>query len=257
MNPADHVTLRTLCDFYYSAQVYDSVISLTDHYLAEIDPDRKSIGQLNGMAHYVTGDYKQAIDRLKRNTALGDSTYTTTYFLGMSYYASKLYYDATRWLGLAYELAPQTDVNLLLFYGTSLSRTYDRKKGIEILNEGVEYIGSLEEMLFDFDLSLADAHRRSNAPSKAIEYSQSAWKRRPQTYSVLYNIAIMYDEMEEYDSALTYYERFLKTAPREVDVDSGPANQSELEQMTTTQIFYKAAAQRVRELKKTMFLKME
>ena len=257
MNPADHVTLRTLCDFYYSAQVYDSVISLTDHYLAEIDPDRKSIGQLNGMAHYVTGDYKKAIDRLKRNTALGDSTYTTTYFLGMSYYASKLYYDAIKWLELAYELAPQKDVNLLLYYGTSLSRTYDRKKGIEILNEGVEYIGSLEEMLFDFDLSLADAHRRSNAPSKAIEYYQSAWKRRPQTYSVLYNIAIMYDEMEEYDSALTYYERFLKTAPREVDVDSGPANQSELEQMTTTQIFYKAAAQRVRELKKTMFLKME
>jgi tetratricopeptide (TPR) repeat protein len=175
----------------------------------------------------------------------------------MSYYASKLYYDAIKWLELAYELAPQKDVNLLLYYGTSLSRTYDRKKGIVILNEGVEYIGSLEEMLFDFDLSLADAHRRSNAPSKAIEYYQSAWKRRPQTYSVLYNIAIMYDEMEEYDSALTYYERFLKTAPREVDVDSGPANQSELEQMTTTQIFYKAAAQRVRELKKTMFLKME
>lgn len=166
MNPADHVTLRKLCDFYYSVKGYESVISLTDQYLTEIDPDRKTIGQLNGMAHYVTGDYKKAIDRLKRNTALGDSTYTTTYFLGMSYYASRLYYDAIKWLGLAYELAPQTDVNLLLYYGTSLARTYDRKKGIEILNEGVGYIGSLEEMLFDFDLSLADAHHRSNAPSK-------------------------------------------------------------------------------------------
>ena len=255
MNPADHVTLRKLCDFYYSVKGYGSVISLTDQYLTEIDPDRKTIGQLNGMAHYVTGDYKQAIDRLKRNTALGDSTYTTTYFLGMSYYASKLYYDATRWLGKAYELAPQTDVNLLLYYGTSLARTYDRKKGIEILNEGVGYIESLQEMLFDFDLSLADAHHRNNAPSKAIGYYQSAWKRQPETYSVLYNIAIMYDEMEEHESALIYYERFLKTAPPEADVDSGPANRTELEQMTTTQIYYKAAAQRVQELKKTMFFK--
>ena len=254
-DPADHLALRNLSDFFYSIKDYDYVISRTEEYLNEIDPDRTSIGQLNGMAHYVTGDYKKAIDRLKRNTALGDSTYTTTYFLGMSYYASKLYYDAIKWLELAYELAPQTDVNLLLYYGTSLARTYDRKKGIEILNEGVEYIGSLEEMLFDFDFSLADAHHRNNAPSKSIGYYQSAWKRQPETYSVLYNIAIMYDEMEEHDSALTYYERFLKTAPPEVDVDSGPANRSELEQMTTTQIYYIAAAQRVRELKKSMFLK--
>ncbi|NLY24102.1 MAG: tetratricopeptide repeat protein [Bacteroidales bacterium] len=110
-------------------------------------------------------------------------------------------------------------------------------------------------MLFDFDLSLADAHHRNNAPSKAIGYYQSAWKRQPETYSVLYNIAIMYDEMEEHESALIYYERFLKTAPPEADVDSGPANRTELEQMTTTQIYYKAAAQRVQELKKTMFFK--
>ena len=254
-DPADHLALRNLSDFFYSIKDYETVISRTEEYLNEIDPDRTSIGQLNGMAHYVTGDYKQAIDRLKRNTALGDSTYTTTYFLGMSYYASRLYYDATRWLGLAYELAPQTDVNLLLYYGTSLARTYDRKKGIEILNEGVGYIESLQEMLFDFDLSLADAHHRNNAPSKAIGYYQSAWKRQPETYSVLYNIAIMYDEMEEHESALIYYERFLKTAPPEADVDSGPANRTELEQMTTTQIYYKAAAQRVQELKKTMFFK--
>jgi tetratricopeptide (TPR) repeat protein len=119
----------------------------------------------------------------------------------------------------------------------------------------VEKIESMQEMLFDFDLSLADAHHRTNAPSKAIEYYQSAWKRQPETYSVLYNIAIMYDEMEEHDSALIYYERFLKTAPPEVDVDSGPVNRSEPEQMTTTQIYYKAAAQRVEELKKAMFFK--
>lgn len=175
----------------------------------------------------------------------------------MSYYASKLYFDATKWLGLAYDLALQKDVNLLLYYGTSLARTYDRKKGIEILNEGVEMIEKMQEMLFDFDLSLADAHHRSNAPSKAIDYYQSAWKRRPQTYSVLYNIAIMYDEMEELESALTYYKRFLKTAPADADVDSEPANQSDLEQMTTTQLFYKAAAQRVDELQKTLFFGKE
>ncbi len=52
---------------------------------------------------------------------LGDSTYTTTYFLGMSFFAMKRYYEAIRWLALAYEQAPQPDVNLLYYYGTALS----------------------------------------------------------------------------------------------------------------------------------------
>ncbi|MEN6588111.1 MAG: hypothetical protein ABFC30_00390 [Proteiniphilum sp.] len=38
---------------------------------------------------------------------------------------------------------------------------------------------------------------------------------------------------------------------------STPANQSDLEHMTTRQIFYKAAAQRVDELQKTLFFEKE
>lgn len=253
-DPADHLALRNLCDFYYSAQLYDSVIYLTDRYLAEIDPERKTIGQLNGMAHYSSGNYEKAIERLKKNVELGDTTYTTTYFLGMSYYASELYFDATKWLEIAYRQAtPDTDVNLLYYYGTSLSRTFDRKKGIQVLDEGVSKIETLQEMLFDYEVSLADAHHRSKLLSKAIGYYQSAFRRRPQTHSILYNIASIYDEMEDAEGAYTYYERFLKTAPGHLNVNGDPVSQSELEKLTTSELFYRAAAQRVRELQRTRF----
>ncbi|MCE5179399.1 MAG: tetratricopeptide repeat protein [Porphyromonadaceae bacterium] len=253
-DPADHLALRNLCDFYYSIQLYDTVVMLTDRYLSGINPDHKSIGQLNGMALYSSGEYRKAIERLRRNVELKDSSYTTTYFLGMSYYASKLYFDATKWLDIAYGKAtPEPDVNLLYYYGTALSRTFDRKKGIEILNEGVGKIEKIGEMLFDYEVSLAVAHQRSKLLSKAIGYYQSAFKRRPQTHSILYNIASVYDEMEDMEGALSYYERFLKTAPAEFNVNGEPVAQSELEKLTSSELYYRAAAQRVAELQKKRF----
>ncbi len=253
-DPADHLALRNLCDFYYSIQLYDTVVTLTDRYLSGINPDHKSIGQLNGMALYSSGEYRKAIERLRRNVELKDSSYTTTYFLGMSYYASKLYFDATKWLDIAYGKAtPEPDVNLLYYYGTALSRTFDRKKGIEILNEGVGKIEKIGEMLFDYEVSLAVAHQRSKLLSKAIGYYQSAFKRRPQTHSILYNIASVYDEMEDMEGALSYYERFLKTAPAEFNVNGEPVAQSKLEKLTSSELYYRAAAQRVAELQKKRF----
>jgi tetratricopeptide (TPR) repeat protein len=257
-NPADHLAVRNLCDFYYSQQMYDTVVALTDRYLSEIDPDRKTIGQLNGMAHYSSGNYRQAIQRLLHNVELGDSTYTTTYFLGMSYYASKRYFDATKWLEIAYgQTVPEPDINLIYYYGTSLSRTYDRKKGIQILDEGVNMIEKLQEMLFNFEISLADAHHRSKQLSKAISYYQSAFRRHPETPSILYNIASIYDEMADAEGALTYYERFLKTAPGDLNVNGDPVPQSELKKLSTNEIFYRAAAQRVEELQRARFFDQE
>ncbi|MCE5205988.1 MAG: tetratricopeptide repeat protein [Porphyromonadaceae bacterium] len=73
--------------------------------------------------------------------------------------------------------------------------------------------------------------------SKAIGYYQSALKRRPQTHSILYNIASVYDEMEDAEGALSYYERFLKTAPAELNVNGEPVAQNELKKLTSSELF--------------------
>lgn len=253
-DPADHLALRNLSDIYYSLQIYDSVLIRTQRYLEEIDREQTTISQLNGMAHYSAGNYPKAIERLQNNVILGDSTYTTTYFLGMSYYASQRYFEAIRWLALAYEQAPQTDVSLLYHYGTALSRTYDRKKGIAILKEGVEKIESLQEMLYDFDISLAEAYDRSNEPSQAITYYQSAFKRDPDAYLLLYNIALTYDHMMEYESALTYYERFVKNIP-EGKIDTGASSSVPLGERTSIlEMSYRASLHRMDELRRILFL---
>ena len=59
--------------------------------------------------------------------------------------------------------------------------------------------------------------------------------------------------MKDTERALTYYERFLKTAPAQLDVNGSPVAKSELEKLTTTELFYRAAAQRVTELQRDRF----
>lgn len=256
-NPSDYIALSRICEFYYGLGDigYDTVVVMTDKYLKNINENQKTIGQFNGMANYSLGNYKKSIERLNKNLELGDSTYTTVYFLGMSYYGSKLYFDAAKWLEKAYNIKKDRDINLLFYYGSALARTYDRKRGIEVLLEGVDKINKLNDMLFDFDMSLADAYLRSNAPSQAITYYNSALKRRPKTSPILYNIAHAYERMNDYENALSYYRQFLKTAPKGMALNDEPVDKEDLENISSTEAYYRAAYARVKELQEMLFLK--
>ncbi len=252
-NPSDHVATNKLANFYYSAQVYPEAIETTAAYLENINPNQKSVGQLHGMALYSNGDYKDAIKQLALNTQLGDSTYSTSYFLGMSYYASKLYYESIPWLEKAY-LINADDVNLLYYYGTALSRTYNRRRGIEILQEGVDMIEKQEEMLYDFDISFAHAYQANDNYQKAIQYYKSAIKRQPDKSILLYNIAHIYDITKNYKQAIDYYERFLKTKPKDLDI-SKPVGLTEKNSVQKIEFYYYMTSTRISELKEELFFK--
>lgn len=250
-NPSDYIATNKLANFYYSAQLYPEAIETTGAYLENINPNQKSVGQLHGMALYSNGDYKDAIKQLELNTQLGDSTYSTVYFLGMSYYASKLYYESIEWLERAY-LINADDVNLLYYYGTALSRTYDRRRGIEILHEGVDMIERQVEMLYDFDISFAHAYQTNNSYQKAIKYYKSAIKRRPDKAILLYNIAHIYDITKSYKQAIDYYERFLNTKPNDLDI-SQPVGTEGKESVQKIAFYYYMTSKRISKLKEELF----
>ena len=245
-NPSDYIATNKLANFYYSAQLYPVAIETTGDYLENINPYQKSVSQLHGMALYSNGDYKDAIKQLEINTQLGDSTYTTSYFLGMSYYASKHYSDAIPWLEKAY-LIKADDVNLLYYYGTALSRTHDRKRGIEILQEGVDIIEKQMGMMYDFDISFANAYQSSGSQLKAIQYFKSAIKRQPDKTIILFNIARNFDMIMNYKEALDYYERFLKTKPKDLDI-SKAAGSAEIKEY-----YYYLTSNRIQKLKEELF----
>ena len=66
-NPPDYTAVSKLGNIYHAAKYYEEAISVTDNYLTQVNPNQKTIGQLNGMANYAAGNYKKAIERLKEN----------------------------------------------------------------------------------------------------------------------------------------------------------------------------------------------
>lgn len=249
-NPSDHLAVSKLSDIYYAAKFYESVISLTDDYLNNINPNQLQIGLLNGMAKYSDGKFDEAIERLQKNVELGDSSYTTAYFLGMSNYGKQWYYEAVKWLKLAYERNDK-DINIYYYYGTALGRANKQKQAVEILQEGMDMIDEVSAKLFDFEVSMAETYLLTNNP-KAITYYQSAYKRRPDEHSLLYNIARAYDTMKDYKNAIVFYERLLKTAPADLDVASIAFGEDE--KMTTKNFYYILSFRRIKELEEQLFM---
>ncbi|MDO5663669.1 MAG: tetratricopeptide repeat protein [Bacteroidia bacterium] len=253
-NPSDHISLNRICEYFYAMQEegYDTVATMTEKYLNEINPNQISIGQMNGMANYSSGNFDKAIERLKANVELGDSSYTTTYFLGMSNYAKNWYYEAIKWLDMAYNrIRKNKDVNMYYYYGTALGKVKNQKKSVEVLQEGIDMINETSEKLFGFDISMAETYQQSNNP-KAIGYYLSAYKRQSDMHNLLYSIAHAYDTMKDYKNAIIYYERFLKTAPKDIDVNNSSLAESEKIDMRF--FHYINSLKRIKELQEKLFM---
>lgn len=253
-NPSDYIALNRICEYFYAMEEdgYDTVVVMTEKYLNEINPNQLSIGQMNGMANYSSGNFDKAIDRLKANVELGDSSYTTTYFLGMSNYGKSWYFEAVKWLDVAYERNQKNkDVNMYYYYGTALGRVKNVKKSVEVLQQGIDMIDEMSEKLYGFDISMAETYQQANNP-KAIEYYLSAYKRQPDMHNLLYSIAQAYDTMNNYKNAINYYERFLKTAPKDIDVASFAL--AEGQKMDMKNFYYIVSFRRVQELKEKLFM---
>lgn len=251
-NPADHLAVSKLGNLYIAAKFYDAAIEVTDNYLLQVNDEQKTIGQLNGMAHYSAGNSRKAIKRLKKNVLLGDSTYTTHYYLGMSFYASKIYPEASIWLEKAYDFNDK-DYNLLYYFGTALTKTSERKRGISILQEGIDRINEINEKLYDFDFSLGNAYLNTGEYRKSVQHFKSSYARQPDKYQLLYNIAYAYDSMKDYKNAIDYYQQFLKSKPKHVNLDE--EMNFDTGEIRSVDVFYQISAERVEALKKEKFFR--
>lgn len=254
-NPSDYKSLARLSDYFYNLDKlgYDTLEVITNKYLTKIDSNQTVIGQYNGMALYGLGKFEQAIDRFSKNIALGDSSYTTLFYMGMSSFVHGHYYQANKWLGKAYEINAK-DISLGFYYGSSLIRTNENKKGIEVLNKVMERIQKMDELKGKIYEIMATGYNQSGNLKSALSYYQKVYAEDKSQNSILYDIAVMFDKAKDYDNALGYYQRFVKTQPA-VKVKEVTSSDSKTKTVRLEDIFYERAATRIDELKKEQFFK--
>ena len=192
---------------------YDGAISLTGAFLAE-DPDNTLVAPLKGLSYYRKGDYESAISVFQRQEDIGNDTYPIHYYLGQSYWHTKVMYRAEEELLTAWQI-DSSDVNLAYSIAAVKSDGY---RPFE--KEVKPWLDKAWEMIQPDPATMSRLHqqyglgyyRRQDSWDKAIEHYKEAYRYNPKFISALSTIAYCYEIKKEYKHALEWYEKYLKVA---------------------------------------------
>ena len=191
---------------------YDGAISLTGAFLAE-DPDNTLVAPLEGLSYYRKGDYESAISVFQRQEDIGNDTYPIHYYLGQSYWHTKVMYRAEEELLTAWQI-DSSDVNLAYSIAAVKSDGYRpfEKEVKPWLDKAWEMIQPDPATMSRLHQQYGLGYYRRQDLDKAIEHYKEAYRYNPKFISALSTIAYCYEVKKDYKQALQWYEKYLEVA---------------------------------------------
>lgn len=234
---------------YIEKEDYPRAIEVTEAY-RRIDSTHVLVNQQNAQAYCLNQDYEMAIRRYESLLQQGDSTFYTTYYLGISFYASDLFYEACDAFLLARKQAPK-DVNLLYYLGKACSKTRMRVKGVEYMEEAVSYTLPPDSAMNRLYIGLADCYQAAGLYLDQLETLETRYARYDcSNHKLLYDMAfISYRHLNNPRRAQRYLEAFLKTRP-EGNTSKAQTTPQKGEVQLGDMIYYNAAEKWLEDLKK-------
>ena len=213
MRPKNESVVAKAVNILIGKGDYDGAIALTGAFLSE-DPDNPLVAPLQGLSYYRKGDYESAISVFQRQEDIGNDTYPIHYYLGQSYWHTKVMYRAEEELLSAWQI-DSSDVNLAYSIAAVKSDGY---RPFE--KEVKPWLDKAWEMIQPDPATMSRLHqqyglgyyRRQDSWDKAIEHYKEAYRYNPKFISALSTIAYCYEIKKEYKHALEWYEKYLKVA---------------------------------------------
>ena len=195
------------------AKDYDGAIAEADAFL-EISPDNTTVAPLKGLAHYRKGDYEGAVQVFQRQEDIGNDIYQIHYYLGQSYWRTKVIYRAEQELQAAWQ-ADSSDVNLAYYIAAVKAENYRPfreeikpwlDKALEMLEPDPSLMSRIHQQ---YGLGY---YRTTSSWDDAIVHYKEAYRYNPKFISALSTIAYCYEVKKDYRQALAWYEKFLAVA---------------------------------------------
>ena len=198
------------------AKDYDGAIDQAGQFLAE-DPDNAIVAPLKGLAHYRKGDYEDAVQVFQRQEDIGNDIYQIHYYLGQSYWHTKVIYRAEQELVAAWQI-DSSDVNLAYSIAAVKVENYrpfeeDVKPWLDKALDMLEPDASIMSRIHQ-QYGLGYYKTQSNW-DRAIEHYKEAYRYNPKFTSALSTIAYCYEMKKDYKQALAWYEKFLAVAKKD------------------------------------------
>ncbi len=211
--PLNEPVVNKMARIYLDRKDYDSALAVTDSLLA-LDPDNMVIAPVKGVALYCKGDYEPAIEVLEKQSRLGNNNYGVHFYLGQSYWQTKVLYRAEEELLKAWQI-DSSDVNLAISIAAVKADAFK-----PFTKEVVPWLDKALEMLEPDHLALSKVHQqyglgyygRQNHWDDAILHYREAYRHNPKFISALSTIAYCYEQKKDFKTALEWYDKYLKVA---------------------------------------------
>ena len=244
----DAQTVAHIASIFNNNEQFQDAVDVTEKYRLT-DTLNIDVNRQNAKAYCLLKEYPTAIKRYEVLKKMGDRSFTTLYYLGVSHYGDNWMYGAYDNLLLAHKKSPM-DVNVLYYLGKSAARSSWKKEGVAYIKEAIEIVTPTDSVMARLYDGLVECYRYVNDPYEKIEAMKKLYSYNKK-YTLFYNIAYTYDHQKDYANAVHYYEKYLALVPKDkqivLDSDGKP--------MPNSDTLYQKARRRVEKIKAEDFFR--
>ena len=248
LDSLDGQTVAHIAAIFNNNNQFADAVDVTETYRLS-DTLYVDVNRQNAKAYCMLKDYKMAVKRYEALKAMGDRSFTTLYYLGISHYGDNWVYGAQENLLEAHKKNPN-DVNVLYYLAKASSRSSWKKEGVEYMEKAMELVVPTDSMMVRLYDGLAECYKSNGDLDEHIKALQQLYKLN-KDYYIFYQIAQVYEWRRDDANAIYFYEKFMKLVPEDkrliLDEDGKP-----IEGALTR---YQHAARQVEKMKSEDFFK--
>lgn len=244
----DAQTVAHIASIFNNNEQFQDAVDVTEKYRLT-DTLNIDVNRQNAKAYCLLKEYPTAIKRYEVLKKMGDRSFTTLYYLGVSHYGDNWMYGAYDNLLLAHKKSPM-DVNVLYYLGKSAARTSWKKEGVGYIKEAIEISTPTDSLMSRLYDGLVECYRYVNDPYEKIEAMKKLYSYNKR-YTLFYHIAYTYDHQKDYANAVHYYEKYMALVPK----DKQLALDDEGKPKPDVKTLYQVAKRRVEKIKAEDFFR--
>ena len=240
----DAQTVALIAAIFNNNNQFTEAVDVTETY-RRTDTLNVDVNRQNAKAYCMLKEYKTSVNRYEALKAMGDRSFTTLYYLGVSQYADNWPYGARDNLLEAHKKNPM-DVNVLYYLAKACARSSWKEEGIAYMNKAFDMVVPTDSMmirLYDGLLECYKFHTKAD-PYEKIEVMKEAYSYTKK-YTLFYQIAEIYDYRKDYVNAVHYYEKYMALVPK----NKQAALDDEGNPLPNVDTMYQKARRRVEKIK--------
>lgn len=190
----DAQTVARIAGIFNNNQQFKDAVDVTEVYRLS-DTTNIDVNRQNAKAYCMLKEYGTAVKRYESLKELGDRSFLTLYYLGVSHYGDNWFYGAYDNLKEAYQKNPM-DVNVLYYLAKASARTSWKKEGVEYMEEAFRIAVPSDSMMVRLYDGLVECYDYAGDTKKEVEALEKLYIYTKKN-SILYKIACLYDWKED------------------------------------------------------------